>query len=112
MGLYDEASLQIQWIEMIYNTTDVPSSTRRDPSRPWSRDAGPQGDLLQRRDLSSRTGSGNCKVVCSIDEVAEPGAATMLWNSTATRMAGADAANSMAWAWALFVGSLVWLIAT
>ncbi|RFU73565.1 glycoside hydrolase family 16 [Trichoderma arundinaceum] len=118
MSLYDEASLQIQWIEMIYNTTTASqsSSTRRDPSRLWSRDVGPQGEMLRRRgDLSARstssTGNGNCKVVCSIDEVTEAGAATMLWNSTATRIAGADAGSGMALAWALFTGSLFWLLA-
>ncbi|KAH6606821.1 glycoside hydrolase family 16 [Trichoderma cornu-damae] len=115
MSLYDEASLQIQWIEMIYNTTtasDVqPSSARRDPGRLWSRDAGPRGGLLRRRGRSSAR-TGECKVVCSIDEVSEVGAATMLWNtSTAARMAGTNAGNGMAWAWALFAGSLLWLLA-
>ncbi|KKP05982.1 hypothetical protein THAR02_01938 [Trichoderma harzianum] len=111
MTVYDQANLQIQWIEMIYNTSVSTTPTRReDPSRLWSRDAGPRGELLRRRDSSSRT----CKVVCSIDDVAEAGVATMLWNSsssTATRIAGADAPNGMAWAWALLVGSLVWLVA-
>ncbi|KAL7911042.1 glycoside hydrolase family 16 protein [Trichoderma velutinum] len=111
MTVYDQANLQIQWIEMIYNTSAQTTPTRRDPSHLWSRDTGPRGELLRRRDSSSRTSSGSCKVVCSIDEVAEAGVATMLWNSTATRMAGADAPNGMAWAWALFVGSLVWLVA-
>ncbi|KAL7792530.1 glycoside hydrolase family 16 protein [Trichoderma ceciliae] len=87
-------SLQVQWIEVIYNTTasDV------------HRDAGPQGDLLrQQGGLSSRS------------TVTEPGVATMLWNttSTASRIADADAGNGMAspWAWVLCVGSLLWLLA-
>ncbi|KAL7936342.1 glycoside hydrolase family 16 protein [Trichoderma chlorosporum] len=115
MTVYDQANLQIQWIEMIYNTSaqaQAQAQTRRGPSRLWSRDAGPRGELPRRRDLSSRASRGGCKVVCSIDEVVEAGAATMLWNtSTATRMPGADAASGMAWAWALFVGSLVWFVA-
>lgn len=115
MSLYDEASLQIQWIEMIYNTTTAAQSshTRRHPGRLWSRDVGPQGHLLrQRGDASVRSTGSNtrCKVVCSIDEVTEAGVATMLWNSTAPRMAGADAAKSMAWAWGLSIGSLAWLL--
>ncbi|UKZ77369.1 hypothetical protein TrVFT333_005089 [Trichoderma virens FT-333] len=110
MSVYDQAGLQIQWIEMIYNTS-AQTPARRDPSRLWSRDTGPQGELLRRRDLSSRTSSDSCKVVCSIDEVAEAGVATMLWNSTATRIVGADTASGLAWAWVLFVGSLVWLVA-
>ncbi|KAM0263057.1 hypothetical protein ACHAQJ_001436 [Trichoderma viride] len=118
MSLYDEASLQIQWIEMIYNTTASSSaqssSTKRDANRLWSRDVGPQGELLRRRgNLETRgaSASGQCKVVCSIDEVTEAGAATMLWNSTATRIGGADGGNGLAWAWALCVGSLFWLLA-
>ncbi|KAL6866941.1 glycoside hydrolase family 16 protein [Trichoderma novae-zelandiae] len=116
MSVYDQASLQIQWIEMIYNTSSSASQRKwkRDPARLlWGRDAGPHGELPRRRDLSLRSSSDEegCKVVCSIDEVTEAGVATMLWNtsSTATRMADADAAKHMAWAWALFVGSLVWL---
>ncbi|KAL7974464.1 glycoside hydrolase family 16 protein [Trichoderma sp. SZMC 28014] len=72
MTLYDQANLQIQWIEMIYNTTsDSTSSKRRDPSSQLlrSRDVGPQGELLRR----TADAAGQCKVVCSIDEVTEAG---------------------------------------
>ncbi|PTB46234.1 uncharacterized protein TrAFT101_004299 [Trichoderma asperellum] len=108
MSLYDSANLQIQWIEMIYNTSDSrPSKKRNHPSQLlWSRDVGPRGQLLRR----SSDAAGQCKVVCSIDEVTEAGVATMLWNSTATRMAGADVGNSLAWAWALCLGSVFWLL--
>jgi hypothetical protein len=118
MSLYDEASLQIQWIEMIYNTTTSSSaqssSTKRDSSqRLWNQDIGPQGQLLRQRGgllARSTNAIGQCKVVCSIDEVTEVGAATMLWNSTATRIAGADGGNALAWVWTLCVGSLFWLL--
>ncbi|KAL6885031.1 glycoside hydrolase family 16 protein [Trichoderma longibrachiatum] len=111
MSVYDQASLQIQWIEMIYNTS---SASQRKFKRDGSARLGPRGELPRRRDFLSLRSSNDedgCKVVCSIDEVTEQGVATMLWNasSTATRMAGADAVMSMAWAWALLVGSLVWL---
>ncbi|PTB66328.1 glycoside hydrolase family 16 protein [Trichoderma citrinoviride] len=122
MSVYDQANLQIQWIEMIYNTSSASQRKReRDPTHGllWSRDAGPHGELPRRRDLSLRSSSSSsdesgCKVVCSIDNVTEAGVATMLWNtsSTATRMAGADAVRDIAWAWALLVGSLVWLMVT
>lgn len=109
MSLYDSANLQIQWIEMIYNTSYSTSSRKRnDPGQSlWSRDVGPRGELLRR---SSSNTAAQCKVVCSIDEVTEAGVATMLWNSTATRMAGADVGNSRAWAWALCLGSVFWLL--
>ncbi|KAK1242207.1 hypothetical protein MKX07_000193 [Trichoderma sp. CBMAI-0711] len=123
MSVYDQANLQIQWIEMIYNTSSSSSASqrkwKRDPTRfLWGRDAGPRGELPRRRDLSLRSSSSSssdgdgCKVVCSIDEVTEQGVATMLWNasSTATRMAGADAVRDMAWAWTFLVGGLVWLM--
>lgn len=111
MTLYDQANLQIQWIEMIYNTSsDSTSSKRRDPSSQLlrSRDVGPRGELLRR----STDAAGQCKVVCSIDEVTEAGVATMLWNSssTATRMAGADVKSGRAWAWALCLGSVFWFL--
>ncbi|TFA97695.1 hypothetical protein CCMA1212_010548 [Trichoderma ghanense] len=121
MSVYDQADLQIQWIEMIYNTSSASRRKwKRDPVRlHWGRDAGPRGELPRRRDLSLRSSSSSssndeegCKVVCSIDEVTEQGVATMLWNasSTATRMAGADSVRGMAWAWTLLVGTLVWLV--
>lgn len=108
MTLYDSANLQIQWIEMIYNTSESTSAKKRNhPSQLlWSRDVSPRGELLRR----STNAAGQCKVVCSIDEVTEAGVATMLWNSTATRIAGADVGNSLAWAWALCLGSVFWLL--
>ncbi|KAG6014195.1 hypothetical protein E4U43_006839 [Claviceps pusilla] len=50
MSVGDEASLQIQWIEMLYNTTEMASGDKAD-----------------------------CRVVCSIDEASETGAAAKLW---------------------------------
>ncbi|KAG5979481.1 hypothetical protein E4U55_005119 [Claviceps digitariae] len=49
MRVGDEASLQIQWIEMLYNSSD------------------------------KATGTKDCRVVCSIDEAPETGAAAKLW---------------------------------
>jgi len=66
MSVYDEAYLQIQWIEMVYNQTS---------------DA---GDEKKRRDDDDRGGS--CTYVCSIDEADEAGAITVLWNSSAARL--------------------------
>lgn len=48
--------------------------------------------------------------MCSIDEVTEAGVATMLRNSPATRMAGADVESSLAWAWTLCLGRVFWLL--
>ncbi|KAL7921941.1 glycoside hydrolase family 16 protein [Trichoderma austrokoningii] len=101
MTLYDQANLQIQWIEMIYNTSSESATSSKRRHDPGS------GQLLRRRDVG-----GQCKVVCSIDEVTEAGVATVLWNTTsvATRMAGGDAGSSLAWAWALCLGSVFWLV--
>jgi beta-glucanase (GH16 family) len=66
MSVYDEAYLQIQWIEMVYNQT------------------GDTGDEKKRRDDDESGDS--CTYVCSIDEADEAGAITVLWNSSAAKL--------------------------
>ncbi|KAG6041363.1 hypothetical protein E4U41_004773 [Claviceps citrina] len=60
MSVGDEASLQIQWIEILYNTTEQTTEGKRDAT---TADAARQG----------------CGVVCSIDDSSETGAAVRLW---------------------------------
>lgn len=64
MSVYDEAYLQIKWIEMLYNATD---SDRGDKKR---------------RDDDDEDG---CNFVCSIDETDEAGAIAVLWESTGVK---------------------------
>lgn len=64
MSVYDEAYLQIQWIEMVYNTTDDDRGERR------------------RRDEDD----DGCSFVCSIDKTDEAGAITVLWDSASGKL--------------------------
>ncbi|KAG9257223.1 concanavalin A-like lectin/glucanase domain-containing protein [Emericellopsis atlantica] len=71
MSVHDEAYLQIQWIEMIYNTTDDVEASRK------------------RSALSVRDDDDEgCAAVCSIDDSAEAGEVMLLWDNGAPRMAG------------------------
>lgn len=76
MSLHDEAFQQIQWIEMVYNTTDS------DNRRRWERESG----LVPRKSQGHKSKGGVqvCNVVCSIDERGETGKAGVLWESAAT----------------------------
>lgn len=90
MTVGGEASLQIQWIEMLYNTTDV-----------GKRSVG-GGATLDRRAKDH----GPCKVVCSVDEGDSVGKAALLSNSTASSavssVAGAGRVGGMvAFGWAI-----------
>ncbi|KAG6286525.1 hypothetical protein E4U46_004784 [Claviceps purpurea] len=59
MSVGDQASLQIQWIEMLYNTTEK---------------------TTEKRDEDATSGDDQgCRVVCSIDEGPQVGAAAKLW---------------------------------
>lgn len=72
MSLYDEAYLQIQWIEVVYNTS------------------GPVTGAAHKRDnvgavgfLEKRKGKAGCKVVCGVDEqVTITGTPAVLINNT------------------------------
>ncbi|KAJ6787974.1 hypothetical protein PWT90_07080 [Aphanocladium album] len=72
MTVGDEASLQIQWIEMLYNSTDTGKRSVSEASRVGS------GSRLVRR----RGSHGACKVVCKIDETTDVGKAALVSNST------------------------------
>lgn len=62
MEVNDEAFMQIQWIDMVFNRTESGGEERR------KRDTfGPKGDLMRRDE------DGSCGVVCSVDEAPEVG---------------------------------------
>lgn len=67
MSLHDAAFFQIQWLEMVYNTTDA----------------------KDRKSSGGRADAGaGCKVVCSVDETTKTGTPVMLWNNGARRTYG------------------------
>ncbi|KAK1979962.1 concanavalin A-like lectin/glucanase domain-containing protein [Colletotrichum cereale] len=80
MNVGDSAVMQIQWIEMVFNTTEESSSSSSSSKRDIGLQRhghGPMG-RLERRD-----GDDKCQVVCSIDSSDTIGQAVMLHNGTA-----------------------------
>ncbi|TEA11196.1 Beta-glucanase [Colletotrichum sidae] len=78
MNVGGSAVLQVQWIEMVFNTTDSPTTISSKRSAVEQRHAsGPHGQLLRRR------GNDQCQVVCSIDSAPTIGSVVMLHNGSA-----------------------------
>lgn len=108
MTVGDEAVMQIQWLEMIYNTsTSANVTTKRglDIS-----DVGPDGQLV-RRDSDSEV----CQVVCSIDDTTELGSAVLLWNGTnaaARFMAETGMGGNLVWlsTWVVGIVALLYFV--
>jgi len=100
MSLYDEAYLQIQWIEVVYNTSGAyggSGNKRRDESG--------AGGVLEKR-----KGTPGCKVVCSVDEkVNVTGTPALLYNNTGMAPAGwrGDRMGALVWIPVVLVGGAV-----
>jgi hypothetical protein len=77
MSVYDQAYLQFQWIQVVYNTSGpVGASQKRDQ-------LGSDGILERRK------GTPGCRAVCSVDEqVNVTGTPALLYNSTGTAALG------------------------
>jgi hypothetical protein len=76
MSVTDAAYLQIQWFEIVYNSTEPVKHGHK------IRDSNGQSGLLMGR----ADAPGVCKAVCSIDESPNQGQPVMLWNNAATRI--------------------------
>lgn len=73
-----EAYMELQWLQMVYNESDVSETKRK---RDMDQDVGPRGKFLRRR---GEAVENVCRMVCSIDEDDGVGAVTWLWgNNTA-----------------------------
>ena len=111
MSVHDAAYLQIQWIEMVFNTTgeDGGSTKRSDAGR----SPGRPGRLVWR---DHEEDEGGCGRVCSIDERDEVGAVTMLSESPAPlcRVWASHLSSSgvirILLVWAVWFSLLDWLI--
>jgi len=84
MSVTDAAYLQIQWFEIVFNSTEpIKHSHRR------GIDSGRSGIHAKDFGLSSLQGRADppavCKAVCSIDESPKVGQPVMLWNNAAMR---------------------------
>ncbi|PNY23861.1 Uncharacterized protein TCAP_06201 [Tolypocladium capitatum] len=104
MSVGGEAKLQIQWIEMVYNTTDKNVQSQ---DGNIGEDDGDSDHLGPRGRLARRDGNRNCRAVCSIDETTETGIASKLWEGAAPRL---SAGGQMARLWASAFGMSIWVL--
>ncbi|KAL2156028.1 hypothetical protein VTH82DRAFT_772 [Thermothelomyces myriococcoides] len=83
MSRFDAAYLQVQWLELIYNSTDSDESKHR------------------RRD------EGGCEAVCSIDETPELGTPVLLWGDGGSHDNGAVGGRGVSAAGSALVWAVV-----
>jgi beta-glucanase (GH16 family) len=101
MSVYDEAYLQIQWIEIAYNTSGPYAGSK---SKRGSDGLGSAGLLEKRK------GTPGCKVVCGVDEqVNTTGTPAVLYNNTGMAPMGwkGEGAVSLIWLPLALVGATV-----
>ncbi|KAL0932030.1 xylanase 3 [Colletotrichum truncatum] len=91
MDVGGSAVLQIQWIEMIFNTTDSPTTPSKRSAVDQRHNHGPEGKLIRRK------GDGQCQVVCSIDSAPAVGQVVMLHNGTAPGLLLAQSSTAAFW---------------
>ena len=84
MSVNEAAYLQIQWFEMVYNSTEAVEHGHRRRSGGYDVDTEDSGGSSLR--LEGRADPPVCKAVCSIDETPTPGQPVMLWNNAASRI--------------------------
>lgn len=72
MSVGSEADLQIQWIELVYNTTGSSEKRSDTPSHIMMRT---EGEENEKRD------EGSCYNICSIDQREETGTTTLVQGS-------------------------------
>ncbi|KAK4165320.1 beta-glucanase [Cladorrhinum sp. PSN259] len=95
MTLWDAAYLQVQWFEIVYNTTEEKGSKMIRNSKA-KKDGGSQGN-----------GNGQCGAVCSVDGTSQLGKPVMLWNNGAAGKV-ADAQRGLLVS--VFMGLVVFLL--
>ena len=101
MSIYDEAYLQIQWMELVYNTSGPYAGSgtkaRRDIRGGW-------GNLVKRKSTPG------CEVGCSVDEqVNVTGTPALLYNNTGMAPPGwkAEGTGALLWVPLILVGCAV-----
>lgn len=99
MSTYDQAYLQIQWMQVAYNSSGPVTGSGNK-----KRDAGPGGMLEKRKGK----GTPGCKVVCGIDEqVNITGTPALLYNNTGIAPMGwkGEGMGNMVWLSVVLVGA-------
>jgi hypothetical protein len=106
MTTFEQAYLQVQWMQMIYNTSGPSSGNGK-----FKRDNVGYGGALPVTDLGKRADQG-CALVCSVDEeVPSIGTPGFLYNDTSDGVRYAFGQGTWATVWLpmLLVGSVMWL---
>jgi len=105
MSVTDAAYLQVQWFEIVYNSTESVKHghKRRADGGLHVEDFGAQSPQLRRRADAPAQG---CKAVCSIDESPKQGQPVMLWNNAATRII--ERSGLAGWIPVLVLGMFAW----
>ncbi|RDL38713.1 Concanavalin A-like lectin [Venustampulla echinocandica] len=101
MSLHDQAYLQIQWIELAYNTSGPYTGSG---ARKRNEGYGSEGALVKRK------GTPGCKAVCSVDEeINTTGTPALLWNNTSLAPLAwkGQGMGCLAWIPFLLVGAAV-----
>jgi beta-glucanase (GH16 family) len=97
MSLGDAAYMQIQWIDMVYNTTQDNEDKRSLDSEILERGVRKESSLFHREDDDD-----GCKVVCSIDDVDKTGDAKVPSESATSHMLAMEH-----WTKAIIVGCVI-----
>ncbi|UNI14008.1 hypothetical protein JDV02_000692 [Purpureocillium takamizusanense] len=92
MSVGGESKLQVQWLEMVFNTTA-------------------DHDAADKKAKHQKRATARCKVVCSIDETNRTGTAAKLWEGAAAARPSSTAGTTLLWLCACVVGSAMWLSA-
>ncbi|KAI1395298.1 glycoside hydrolase family 16 protein [Hypoxylon fuscum] len=79
MSAGSEASLQLQWIDLVYNTTGVATEKQTKTKKP--------SDIVTRNEREQKRDDQQCHSVCSIDQTEKIGTAVLLQGS-ASRLLG------------------------
>ncbi|CZS92962.1 related to xyloglucan endo-transglycosylase-like protein [Rhynchosporium graminicola] len=102
MDHFEQAYLQIQWIELVYNTSSVKAGGANEERS----ESGEVSRSLEKRKLAHEKG---CEVVYGVDEMGgEIGTPVLLFNNTGVAMSVKDeAVRGMIWIPLVLVGDLV-----
>ncbi|CZT49462.1 related to xyloglucan endo-transglycosylase-like protein [Rhynchosporium secalis] len=102
MDRFEQAYLQIQWIELVYNTSSVKAGRANEERS----ESGEVSRSLEKRTLGHEKG---CEVVYGVDEMGgEIGTPVLLFNNTGVAMSVKDeAVRGMIWIPLVLVGGLV-----
>lgn len=89
MSMNQEASQQIQWIEVLYNTTTE--------------------NLVEENFWETKRDEDTCNAVCSIDETTNAGEAAVLWDNAGVRMSDGRVGGWVTWIIEITLGVMIWI---